>query len=70
MNVPIWNIVGFQKRDRQDSQNFNNGTFYRTPVTSAQCIISTEENPDSPILMNYHDEYRSRGYAQIKDSIL
>ena len=27
MNVPIWIIVGFQQRDRQDSQNLNNDTF-------------------------------------------
>ena len=27
MNVPIWIIIGFQQRDRQDSQNLNNDTF-------------------------------------------
>ena len=31
INVPIWIIVGFQRRDRQDSQNLNNDTFYRPP---------------------------------------
>ena len=39
MNVPIWIIIGFQQRDRQDSQNLNNDTFCRLPVVSAQCII-------------------------------
>ena len=39
MNVPIWNIIGFQQRDRQDSQNLNNDTFCRLPVVRAQCII-------------------------------
>ena len=38
VNVPIWIIVGFQQRERQDSQNLANDTFYRPPVTSAQCI--------------------------------
>ena len=33
--IPIWIIVGFQQRDRQDSQNFNIDTFYRSPATSA-----------------------------------
>ena len=28
INVPIWNIVGFQQRDRQDSQKLNNDKFY------------------------------------------
>ena len=35
VNVPIWIIVGFQQRERQDSQNLANDTFYRPPVTSA-----------------------------------
>ena len=43
ISVPIWIIIGFQLWDRQDSQILNNGTFYRPPVSSAQCIISTEK---------------------------
>ena len=39
MNVPIWIIIVFQQRDRQDSQNLNNDTFWRLPVTGAQFII-------------------------------
>ena len=31
INVPIWIIVGFQRRDRQDSQNLNDDTFYCPP---------------------------------------
>ena len=50
-NILIWYIVGFQHKDRQGSQNLNN-IFYRTPVTSAQCIIGTERYPDSGILLN------------------
>ena len=42
INVPIWIVVGFQQKDRQDSQNINNDTFYRPPVTSGQCITGTE----------------------------
>ena len=33
VNVPIYIIVGFQQQDRQNSQNENNDTFYRPPVT-------------------------------------
>ena len=33
--VPIWIIVGFQQRDRQDSLKVSNDIFYRRPVTSA-----------------------------------
>ena len=31
INVPILIIVGFHQRDKQDSQNLNNDTFYRPP---------------------------------------
>ena len=69
INILIWVIVGFQQKDRQDSQNLNSDTSYRPPVTSAQCIISTEKHPDSAILLNYDDDdVYSQGYGQIKDA--
>ena len=68
MNVPIWIIIGFQQRDRQDSQNLNNDTFCRLPVVSAQCIIGTEKYPDVGILLNYDDDDYSQGYHQIKEA--
>ena len=49
INVPLWNTVGFQQQDRQDSQNLNNDSFYRSPITSAQWIIGTEKPPVSCI---------------------
>ena len=66
MSVPIWIIIGFQQRDRQDSQNLDNDTFRWLSVTSAQCVIRTEKYPDAGILINYDDDYYSQGYAQIK----
>ena len=68
INVPIWIIVGFQQQDRQNSQNENNDTFYRPPVTSAQCIIGTEKYPDSAILLNYNDDDYNQGYGKIKEA--
>ena len=68
MNVPIWIVIGFQQRDRQDSQNLNNDTFCRLPVVSAQCIIGTEKYPDAGILLNYDDDDYSQGYHQIKEA--
>ena len=67
INVPIWIIVGFQQRNRQDSQNINNDTFYRPPVTSAQCIIGTKKYPDSGIFSTCDDDDSSQGYGQIKE---
>ena len=58
MNVPIWINIGFQQRDRQDSQNLNNDTFFRLPATSVQCLNETEKYLDAGILLNYDvDEF-------------
>ena len=78
INVPIWVFVAFQQMDRQNDQNLNKDTFYRMPVTSAQCIIGTEKYPDNAILLNYDDDEYSQGYGEIvnafraliKDNIL
>ena len=43
MNVPIWIIIEFQQRDRQDLQKLNNDTFCRLPVTSTECSFGTEK---------------------------
>ena len=67
-NVPIWVYVAFQQHDRPHKQNLNNDTFYRMPVTSAQCVIGTEKYPDSAILLKYDDDDYSQGYGQIKEA--
>ena len=68
MNVPIWITIGFQQQDRQNSQNLNNDTVCRLPVTSAQVFIGTEKNPDSSVILIYgYDDY-SRCYHQIQET--
>ena len=64
MNVPLWIFIGFQQKDRQDSQNLKKYTFCRLPVISAQGIFETEKYPDDSILLNYDDDYYSHGYGQ------
>ena len=68
MIVPIWIIIGFQQRDRQDSQNLNNDTFSRLPVVCAQCVIGAENYPDNDLLLNYDIDDYSKGYGQIKEA--
>ena len=68
INVPMWNIVGFQQRERQNSQNSYIDTFHRPPVTSLQCVKGTENNPDAGILLNFDDDDYSQGYRQIKET--
>ena len=69
INVPIWIIVGFQQRDRQDSQKLNSDTFFRPPITSAQGIVWTEKSPDAAILLNYGDDFYFPVYGQIKEAL-
>ena len=68
-NIPIWVIVGFQQKDRQDSQNLNNDLFYRPLVTNAHCIIGTEKYSDSDILINYNDNDYAQRYGQNKKAL-
>ena len=63
INVFIWMIGSFQQKARHYSQKFDNDTFYRHPVTSAQCIIGTEKYPDSAILLNYDDDEYSQRFV-------
>ena len=46
----------------------NNDTFYRLPVTSAQCIIETEKYPDSGILFKINGDEHTQVYAQFKEA--
>ena len=62
-NVPIWITIGFQQREKQDSQKLANDI-----VTSAQCIFGTEKYPDSAIFLNYNDDEYSQVYSQIKEA--
>ena len=68
VNVPIWVFVAFQQQDKQHDQTLNNDTFYRMPVSSAQCLIGTEKYPDSATLLNYDDDDYSQGYGLIKEA--
>ena len=69
VNVLIWIIIGFQQRKRRDLQSFNNETYIRSAVTSAQFYISMEKYPESAILLNYSDDDYSQGYCQSKEAL-
>ena len=68
MNAPRWIIIGFQQKDKQDSQSLKIDTFYRLHIVSAQCIIGTENCPDAGIFLNYDDDDYSQGFSQIKEA--
>ena len=82
MNVPLWFNIGFQQRDRQDSQQLKFCSFAgyqllvlnaylfvrRLPVTSPQCIFRTKNYLDSAIRFYYDDDDFSQGCGQIKEA--
>ena len=67
MSVPKWMIIGFQQQDRQDSENLKIDSFCTLPVTSAQCMIGTENYPGAGMLLNYDDD-NSLGNGEIKET--
>ena len=68
MNTPVWIIIGFQQRDRQDSHNLHIGTLCRLPVDSAQSVLGTEKYLDAGVVLIYGDDDYSQGYSQIKEA--
>ena len=68
LSAPKWIIVGFKQRDTQGSQNPNNDTSFRLPVTSAQCIIGAQKDPDAGILKVCDDDDYSKGYGRFKEA--
>ena len=68
MNFPTWIIIGFLQRDRQDTQNLNNGSFSVLPVVRCQSILVTEKYPDAGVILFYDDDDCSQGYCQVKEA--
>ena len=60
-------MIGFHQRDRQSSQNLNTDTFFRLPVTSAQCLIGRGKYSDGGVIVNYDADDYSQGYSQINE---
>ena len=46
ISTPTFVIVGFQARNKIDSQTHNNATFNRLPISHAVCKIGSQKNPD------------------------
>ena len=68
MKDPIWIVVGFQQKDRQDSENVNNDCFFRSPVATAQCILGEEKCLDAGISLDHDEYYYSHVYGVIKEA--
>ena len=50
---PMYVVVGFQARNKIDSQTHNNAVFDRLPISNAVCKIGSEKYPVDEIECNY-----------------
>ena len=66
MNVPVWNLIGFQQRERQDTQKLSKDSFCRLPVTSAQIITGREKKLEARVFLNYDKNDHTHGFSHFK----
>ena len=60
-------IVGFQARNKVDSQKHDNATFDRLSVVSAVCKIESEKYPDDGMECNYDRDKHDQAYSEIEN---
>ena len=60
-------IVGFQARNKIDSQTHDNATFDRLSVSNAVCKIGSEKYPDDRIECDYDRNKYDRAYSEIEN---
>ena len=65
-STPIFVIVGFQARNKNDSQTHNNATFDRLPISNAVFKIGSEMNPDDGIDCDYDRDKYDQAYSEIE----
>ena len=60
-------IVGFQARNKIDSQTHDNATFDRLSVSNAVCKIGSEKYPDDGIECGYDRDKYDQAYSKIEN---
>ena len=60
-------IVGFQARNKIDSQTHDNATFDRLSVSNAVCKIGSEKYPDDGIECDYDRDKYDQVYSEIEN---
>ena len=69
-STPSFMIVGFQARNKIDSQTHDNAIFDRLPVSNAVCKIGSEKYPDDGIECDYDREKYDQAYSEIENFYL
>ena len=66
-STPTFVIVGFQARNKIDSQTHDNAIFNRLPVSNAVCKIGSEKYPDDGIECDYDRDKYDQAYSEIEN---
>ena len=69
-STPTFVIVGFQARNKIDSQTHDNAIFDRLPVSNAVCNIGSEKYPDDGIECDYDRDKFDQAYSEIENFYL
>ena len=64
---PTFMIVGFQARNKIDSQVHDNAVFDRLPISNAVCKIGSEKYPDDGIECDYDRDKYDQAYSEIEN---
>ena len=63
-STPTSVIVGFQARNKIDSQTHDNATFDRLSVSNAVCKIGSEKHPDDGLECDYDRDKYDQAYSE------
>ena len=66
-SCPTFVIVGFQARNKIDSQVHDNSVFDRLPISNAVCKIGSEKYPDDGIECDYDRDKYDQAYSEIEN---
>ena len=64
IDIPVYVIVGFMRRDQFNQQHQNKDTLYRPCVVNAHCIIGGEKFPDVGTLCKFAFDKYSQLYGE------
>ena len=65
IDVPIYVIVRFMRRDQFNQQHQSIDTFYRQSAVNVHCLVGSEKIPDAGINCNYVIDKFSQAYGEI-----
>ena len=66
-SCPVFVIVGFQARNKIDSQIHKNATIDRLPISNAVCKIGSEKYPDDGIECDYDRDKYDQACSEIQN---